>query len=205
MFPARYTVSARFYDVLSLERLIYRAGRVAAIEALGLRPGMRVLDLGCGTGLSHPLLIEAVGPTGAVIGVDSSRQMLQQARRRARRHDWLNVELIQADITELGEVDRVDAVDAVIAIYALSVVPGWERAWAWALAHTRPGGRMAVVDMQLPVGAARVAAPLARLACAAGGADIHAHPWTALERDCTDVTAASCRGGHIQIRVGTRP
>ncbi|MEO5833655.1 MAG: methyltransferase domain-containing protein [Nakamurella sp.] len=202
MFPARYTVSARFYDVLSLERLVYRAGRVAAIEALGLQRGMRVLDLGCGTGLSHPLLIEAVGTTGAVIGVDSSPQMLQQARRRARRHDWLNVQLVQADITELGEVGTVDAV---IAVYALSVVPGWERAWARALAHTRRGGRMAVVDLQLPVGAARLAAPLARLACAAGGSDINAHPWTALEYDCTDVTAASRRGGHIQIRVGTRP
>ena len=63
---------------------------------------------------------------------------------------------------------------------------------------------MTVVDMHRPLGMARVAAPLARLACAAGGSDIHAHPWAALERDCIDVTAVSLRGGHVQVRVGTR-
>lgn len=199
--PAKYTVVAGFYDVLSLEWPVYRAGRVVAISSMALRPGMRVLDLGCGTGLNHPLLIAAVGPTGTVIGVDSSSQMLAQARRRARRNGWQNVELVQADMTE---VTGLDAVDAVIASYSLSLVPGWERAWALALAATCPGARMAVVDMQLPVGVARWAAPLARLACAAGGADINAHPWTALERDCTDVTGVSLRGGHVQVRVGTR-
>lgn len=200
--PSRYTVSARFYDVLSLEWPVYRAGRVMAVRAMGLRPGMRVLDLGCGTGLNHPLIQDAVGPTGTVVGVDSSRQMLAQARRRARGHRWRNVELLEADMTEVG---ALGAVDAMIATYTLSVVPGWDRAWERALAATRSGGRMAVVDMQLPVGIARVAGPLARLACAAGGSDIHAHPWTALERTCTGVTAVSLRGGHVQVRVGTRP
>lgn len=199
--PDKYTVSARFYDVVSLEWPVYRVGRVAAIRAMELRPGMRVLDLGCGTGLNHPLLQDAVGPTGTVVGVDASRQMLARARRRADRHGWCNVDLRHAD---MAVVDGLGTVDAVIATYALSLVPDWERAWALAFAATRPGGRMAVVDMQLPVGAARVAAPLARLACAAGGADINAHPWTALERDCDAVTAAGLRGGHIQVRVGNR-
>lgn len=200
--PARYTVSARYYDVLSLEWPVYRAGRVAAIRAMALAPGMRVLDLGCGTGLNHVLLQNAVGRSGSVIGVDSSRQMLAQARRRADRQGWRNVQLRQADMTV---VDGLGVVDAVMATYTLSLVPGWEQAWALAFAATRPGGRMAVVDMQLPVGPARVAAPLARLACKAGGADIKAHPWTALERDCTDVMTVSLRGGHVQVRVGTRP
>ncbi len=198
----RYTVSARFYDALSLEWPVYRVGRVTAIAAMELRPGMRVLDLGCGTGLNHPLLQAAVGPTGAIIGVDRSPQMLARAEHRAARHGWGNLELVEADMTT---VEGLGVVDAVIATYALSLVPDWETAWARALIGTRPGGSMAVVDMQLPVGLARVAAPLARLACAAGGADIDAHPWTALERDCVDVTAVGLRGGHIQVRVGTRP
>ncbi len=201
VFPARYTVAARFYDVLSLEWPLYRPGRLAAIGNLGLAPGMRVLDLGCGTGLNHPLLQGAIGATGTVVGVDDSRQMLARAGNRARRHGWHNVELLQADITEVAGLGTMDAV---IATYTLSVVPGWQRAWALAFAATRPGGRMAVVDMQLPVGAARVAAPLARLACAAGGADINAHPWTAVERDCAEISAVSLLGAHVQVRVGTR-
>ncbi len=201
-FPARYTISAPFYDVISLEWPVYRVGRVAAIGSLRLAEGMRVLDLGCGTGLNHLLLQTAIGPSGSVLGVDSSWQMLAQAARRARRNGWQNVELLQADMTE---VDALGPLDAVIATYSLSVVPGWEQAWALAFAATRAGGRMAVVDMQLPVGRARLAAPLARLACAAGGASIHAHPWTAVERDCADVSAMSLRGGHVQVRVGSRP
>ena len=82
--PARYTRSARFYDVLSLEWPVYRGGRLAADRRLGLRPGMRVLDLGCGTGLNHPLIQAAVGPGGSIVGVDSSRQMLDPGRAHGR-------------------------------------------------------------------------------------------------------------------------
>ncbi|MEX1175071.1 MAG: hypothetical protein WEB51_05835 [Mycobacterium sp.] len=45
----RYRFSARFDDLISAERPVYRAGRVAAIDLLALRPGHRVLDIGRGT------------------------------------------------------------------------------------------------------------------------------------------------------------
>jgi demethylmenaquinone methyltransferase/2-methoxy-6-polyprenyl-1,4-benzoquinol methylase len=64
---------------------------------------------------------------------------------------------------------------------------------------------MGVVDMQEPVGRYSVLAPLARAACKLGGSVITAYPWQAVERDCSDVIAASARGGHLQIRVGQRP
>ena len=66
----RYTAGARVYDVLSGEQFVYRAGRVAGIEALALKRGDIVLDLGCGTGLNLPLLLEKVGAEGLVIGLD---------------------------------------------------------------------------------------------------------------------------------------
>ncbi|MBM7849626.1 hypothetical protein [Arthrobacter roseus] len=67
-----------------------------------------------------------------------------------------------------------------------------------------PGASMTVVDMQEPTGVFALTTPLARAACHLGGADITAHPWTGLERDCADVQAASARGGHLQIRTGRR-
>ncbi len=78
----RYGLGARFYDVLSGERSVYRAGRLRGIAALDLRPGARVLDVGCGTGLNLAPLLGRVGPAGRVVGVDRSDKMLAQTRAR---------------------------------------------------------------------------------------------------------------------------
>lgn len=208
--PQRYGWAAPAYDLVSFEWPVYRAGRVAGVEALGLKAGDSVLDLGCGTGLSLPLLRDAVGPAGHVVGVDASRAMLTHARRRVRSAGWSNVELVHSDAAGTAILD--DGVgaggtpfDAAIFVYALSLMSPWEDAWAQAVRLVRPGGRLAVVDMALPTGCARPFGPLARLACLLGGADIDAHPWTAVERDLTDVTAATLRGGHLQVRAGMVP
>lgn len=210
--PQRYTSFAPAYDVLSGEWPVYRAGRVTGIGALQLRPGALVLDIGCGTGLNIPLIREAVGPTGRIVGVDASANMLAQARAKAERSGWENIDLVCADATSLtpGWLDgrlsrenRPDGAEAVLFTYSLSVMRNWPQAWLSATAAARPGARITVVDMRTPTGPATVLAPLARLACMLGGSDITAHPWTALERDCTDVQAWSLRGGHIQVRAGT--
>lgn len=210
--PQRYSSFARAYDVLSGEWPVYRAGRVTGIGALQLRRGALVLDIGCGTGLNIPLIREVVGPTGRVVGVDASAKMLAQARAKARRRGWLNIDLVNADATTLkpGWLHRrptpeggPDGAEAVLFTYSLSVMSNWPKAWRAATAAARPGARVAVVDMRTPTGPATVLSPLARLACLLGGSDITAHPWTALERDCTDVQAWSLRGGHIQVRAGT--
>jgi len=210
--PQRYTSFAPAYDVLSGERLVYQTGRVTAISALQLRPGALVLDIGCGTGLNFPLLRAAIGATGRIAGVDSSAHMLAQARSRAERRGWMNIELKKADATTLtpGWLDGrlssergSDVAEAVLFTYSLSVMTNWPEAWRAATAAAQPGARVAVVDLRTPTGPATVLTPLARLACALGGSDITAHPWTALERDCTDVQGWSLRGGHIQVRAGT--
>lgn len=205
--PARYRSSARFYDLISAEWPVYRAGRPAAIDLLALRPGDRVLDIGCGTGLNFPHLQRRIGPTGSITAVDASPQMLRQAQRRAGSAGWDNVRLIEADATALqaATVHAGEGFDAVISTYALSLMPEWRRVISLMVGVTRPGGRVAVVDMQKPVGRAAVWTPLARLACLLGGSDIDAHPWTGIESTFTDVQEVSVRGGHVQVRVGSVP
>ena len=83
--------------------------RERAIALLGLQPGQSVLDVGCGTGLSLPLLRAAVGDTGRVHGFDQSPDMLAQACRRVAEAGWDNVELFETAAQGLRLPDRVDA------------------------------------------------------------------------------------------------
>ena len=210
--PQRYTSFAPAYDVLSGEWPIYRAGRVAGIGALRLRPGALVLDIGCGTGLNFPLIREAVGPAGRIVAVDANASMLSHARAKAERSGWENIDLVCADATtllpgwlneRLSPDHRPDGAGAVLFTYSLSLMANWPKAWLSATAAARPGARVTIVDVRTPTGLATALSPLARLACLLGGSDITAHPWTALEQECTDVQAWSLRGGHIQVRAGT--
>lgn len=204
----RYRMVARSYNLVSGEP-VYRVGRQLGIEALELRPGDVVLDVGCGTGLNFGLLQDAIGPTGQVIGVDASAAMLTQAAARSLRAGWTNVHLVRADATTV-DADTIRArvgrdCDAVLATYALSLMPQWRSAWRTMVAAAEPGARIAVVDMQRPVDRPAPLRWLAELACRLGGSDIDAHPWTALEQECTEVRAAQAWGGHIQVRSGRRP
>lgn len=209
----RYTPFAPIYDLMSLEWPVYRAGRVAGIEALSLRAGQCVLDVGCGTGLSMPSLARAVGPTGLVIGVDASPAML---RRAGSRDLAAPRTLVQADATTLGAADltadyeqrTVAAVasptpQAALFCYALSLMHPWEVAWRAVTELLEPGARVVVVDVALPSRGGPVARGAARAAAWIGGAHTGAHPWRLLERDCADVAHSARWGGHLQIWSGT--
>lgn len=77
-----------------LDRLLAPLG-MAAMDRLALRPGQRVLDVGCGCGDTTLALAQRVGEAGTVLGVDVSTPMLARARERARRMP--NVGFVQAD------------------------------------------------------------------------------------------------------------
>ena len=136
-----YRWNAPIYD---LTRWTILRGRAAAIAALRLLPGGRVLEIGCGTGLSFRGLLERVGCDGAVVGLDLSPEMLARASRRRQA----NVHLIRADAARLALADRFDGV---LACFSLTMVPDWRAAIARACAHLVPGGTIVVLDFAPPV------------------------------------------------------
>ncbi len=184
---------------------MYRAGRERGIAALDLQRGVRVLDVGCGTGLNLAPLLGRVGAGGAVVVVDRSVAMLRRARGKTITRDWRNVELRYGDAARIAELAGDAApFDAVLFTCSLSIIDGGKDAFDQALGLLRPGGRIAVVDMAMPSGRWRVLWPLTRLACFTGGSDPYRAPWNRLLASTEEPMHEIVKGGHIHVAVGTR-
>jgi demethylmenaquinone methyltransferase/2-methoxy-6-polyprenyl-1,4-benzoquinol methylase len=174
----RYDRIARTYSVLEPLYLIFPPARRRAVMALGLKPGDTVLEIGAGTGRNFPYLVEAVGPSGTVIGVDASPGMLVEAHKLIERRGWSNVQLLQQDATRL-EVDR--DVDGVLFSLSYSAMPEPVPALAQAWERLRPSSRVAILDMGLTQGGLfRLLAPIARLLVKYAPGDAYSDPWSDL-------------------------
>jgi demethylmenaquinone methyltransferase/2-methoxy-6-polyprenyl-1,4-benzoquinol methylase len=75
---------------------VFQSCRRAVVEALPLRRGQVVLDVGCGTGLCCGLLRDKVGPRGGVVGIEESPEMAAVAREQVAREGWRNVTVVQS-------------------------------------------------------------------------------------------------------------
>jgi phosphatidylethanolamine/phosphatidyl-N-methylethanolamine N-methyltransferase len=125
-------------------------------------PGERILEVGVGTGLSLPLY-----PQGArVVGIDISRDMLDQARLRLARGGLANLaELMVMDAENMAFED--DSFDKVVAMYVASVVPDPKRLVDEMRRVCKPGGQIFMVNhfhSRNPVlgGFERLLAPLSK-------------------------------------------
>src|SRR5262249_44720056 len=94
------TGEAAAYRLAILHELYGPGTRRLLLEA-GLRPGMRVAELGCGVGMVTALLADLVGPTGSVVGVDSSGAQLAQARERLNT-EGAHISFVEASATATG-------------------------------------------------------------------------------------------------------
>jgi arsenite methyltransferase len=128
--------------------LIYRIGdavrrRRIVREALGAGSGERILDVGCGPGFYCAELVEEVGPSGSVVGVDGSQAMLELAARRCAGHD--NVGFRESDATSLSVEEA--SFDAALCVQVLEYVVDPTAALTQMHRALAPGGRVLVWDI----------------------------------------------------------
>lgn len=116
------------------------------VGLLGVAPGERVLDVGCGSGAATRTLAQRVVPGGHVVGMDASAALLKVARELAEEARL--GESIKFKVGDCRALPFQDAsFECVLAATTLSHVPDPERALAEMIRVTRPGGRVGVFDV----------------------------------------------------------
>ena len=101
-----YSEHARSYN---RDTGAFQPYRQAIVEALPVRRGQVVLDVGCGTGLCCGLLREKVGPQGGVVGIEESPEMAAVAREHIAAEGWRNVTVVQSPAEDAEIAVTADA------------------------------------------------------------------------------------------------
>jgi SAM-dependent methyltransferase len=113
------------------------------ISTVGLRPGMRILDAGCGTGEALAWLLEAVNPSGQVVGIDLASAHVDAARLRASA----DIEVLQGDL--LSAPVAPASFDFIWCVNTLNHLRDPVRAMTTLMALLRPHGRVALGQSSL--------------------------------------------------------
>ncbi|MEE6178501.1 class I SAM-dependent methyltransferase [Mycobacterium sp. 050134] len=125
---------------LLLQGRLYNDYTEHALRLAGLRPGMRVLDIGCGPGDVSFIAARLVGPAGSVLGVDAAPAMIELARARAAEQGLGAVQFTQAVV---DAITLDEPVDAVIGRLILMHLPDPAATLRHLSSLVRPGGVLA--------------------------------------------------------------
>jgi SAM-dependent methyltransferase len=194
-----YSAHARSYES---DTGAFQPYRQAIVDALPLRRGEVVLDVGCGTGLCCGMLRDKVGPEGGVIGIEESPEMLAVAREHIAGEGWGNVTVVQSPAE-----DAQIAVDADAALFcAVHDILQSPDALRNVLSKLRPGacvaaggGKWAARMVTLNLSVRRLHAPYVR---SFEGFD---RPWRHLEQLTEDVHVSEVAFGSGYIMTGKAP
>jgi cyclopropane fatty-acyl-phospholipid synthase-like methyltransferase len=131
--------------------------------AAGIRPGMRVLDLGCGAGDVAFVAAGLVGAEGQVVGVDRSPQALARARLRARQRGLAQVLFVEGDVYDPAPGGPFDAI---VGRLVLMYVPDPAAVLRRQATVLRPGGLVVPIELDIFTARSLPATPLASQALA---------------------------------------
>jgi ubiquinone/menaquinone biosynthesis C-methylase UbiE len=193
----QYRSRARIYD---LELALFEPVRQRAIELLRLKSGDRVLDVGCGTGLSFTALEGLVGARGSIVGIEQSPEMLERARARAVENNWTNVTLISSAVEEAAIPLPADAA----LFHFTHDITRTPNAVANVCRHLKPGARVVAAGLKwapirtMPLNIFVWNAALRSTSTLEG----LARPWSHLEPLLAELEVEQMLGGTVYVANG---
>src|SRR4051812_30011608 len=166
-----------------------------------IKPGMTVLDLGSGAGFDAFLAWNRVGPTGRVIGVDMTDDMLSLARQNAEKRGATNIEFRKGYIEKLPVEDA--SVDYVISNCVINLSTDKPAVFREIARVLKPGGHFAVSDIvllkQLPEALAKSIS--AYVGCISGASLLNDYLSMALEAGLRDLSLPRIATGRELMQV----
>jgi ubiquinone/menaquinone biosynthesis C-methylase UbiE len=193
----QYRSRARIYDI---ELLLFEPVRLRAIQLLRLKKGDRVLDVGCGTGLSFTALESYIGSDGAIVGIEQSPEMLERARARVAENNWTNVEFVSAAVEEAAIPFAADAA----LFHFTHDIMRTQGALANVVSHLKPGARIVAAGLKwaplrtLPLNLFVWNAAMRSTSTLEG----LARPWSNLEPILQELEVEQMLGGTVYVAHG---
>jgi 2-polyprenyl-3-methyl-5-hydroxy-6-metoxy-1,4-benzoquinol methylase len=129
---------------LSTQARLYEPFTMQFFRDAGIKVGMRVLDVGCGSGDVSFLAARMVGPTGDVVGVDRAPAAVETATRRALKLQLTNTRFIEGDP---GEITFGGPFDAIVGRMVLMFCHDPADTLYKLAGHVRPGGVIAFQEV----------------------------------------------------------
>jgi ubiquinone/menaquinone biosynthesis C-methylase UbiE len=136
--------AAERYDDSHVVRSYQRRTQALIVDDLRIERGMRVLDLGCGTGTATLEIASRLEGTGRVVGLDLSEEMLEQAKQKLTELGYTNVEFV---LQSASDLNYDECFDHVVSTNAFHHFADKQDVFARVYKSLRPGGIFMVQDI----------------------------------------------------------
>jgi len=137
------TYSRNYFFSSFISDLLIKNLRKKAIKKLNLKPGDEVLDIACGKGQNFKYINKLIGKKGKIVGIDYTKEMLNQANKLIKRNNWKNTNLIKADASKYKSKTKFDAI---ISTIGLSSIPDHKNALKIAVNSLKKGKKLVILD-----------------------------------------------------------